>query len=143
MSTRFKGLLCILLLLLLFGCVSLSSNGNIQDESFHPAVSASLQHPSSPTLTIATSVTSSQYFLVPPLTHSIHSENTPYLIETAPITETQLPSFSSRVPLHTPILEVDGTHLFRLNQNEVHSINASLLILIANTLGLSSLVMRE
>jgi hypothetical protein len=143
LTTRFKGLLCILFLLLLFGCVSLSSNGNVQNDGVHPVVSASLQLPSSPTLTTVTSIAGSQYLSAPPFTHSIHSENTPYLIETAPIAETQLPSFSSHASLHTPILEVDGTHLFRLNQNEVYSINASLLILIANTLGLSSLVMRE
>ena len=143
MTTRFKGLLCILFLLLLFGCVSLNSNGNVQNESIHPVVSASLQDPSSPALTNATSVTSSRHFTASPLTHSIHSEDTPYLIETAPIAEIQLPSFASHVPFHTPMLEVDGTHLFRLNQNEVHSINASLQILIANTVGLSSLVMRE
>ena len=141
MTTRFKGLLCILFLLLLFGCVSLSSNGNVQDESIHPVVSASLQHPSSPTLTSGTSATGSLYFSAPPLTHSIHAENTPYLIETAPIAEIQLPALSSQALPH--IQKIDGTHLFRLNQNEVHSINASLLILIANTLGLSSLVMRE
>ena len=128
MTMRRKGLLCLLvLLLLLAGYLFTSHPGS----SRSPA-SLTLHRSSAPSTLLAQS-----------LTLPMVAENAPGLVEGSLTVEPQPAFLSGGLSMHHLVWEVNGSHLFPAKGSKPSDMNASLLVMIARALGLSSLVLRE
>jgi hypothetical protein len=71
------------------------------------------------------------------------AENAPGLVEGSLTVEPQPAFLSGGLSMHHLVWEVNGSHLCPVKGNKLSDMNASLLVMIARALGLSSLVLRE
>ena len=128
MTMRRKGLLCLLVLLLLLAGYLFTSNPG---SSRSPA-SLTLHRSSAPSTLLAQS-----------LTLPMVAENAPGLVEGSLTVEPQPAFLSGGLSMHHLVWEVNGSHLCPAKVSKPSDMNASLLVMIARALGLSSLVLRE
>jgi len=123
-----KGALCLLAVLLLFA-------GSI--------FTRSQSHPGSPAAEALHSRPAHSFLSARPLTLPMMAENAPRLLEASHPTQPQATFLPNRLPMHHLIGAGSSQSLFHLSHHEQLSTNASLLPVIARSLGFSSLVLRE
>lgn len=128
MTMKGKGTLCLLALLLL--CAGSFFTWS-QSRSVSPATA------------VLHSRSGRSFLSAPPLTLPVVAEHAPGLLEASPATQPHPASLQNPLSMHHPSEAVSSQAFFHLSQNTQLSANALLLPVLARTLGLSSLVLRE